>query len=135
MRAAGGAESGKATVFVVVMIAAFLLCLGLVVDGGGMLRAQTRTHDLAQEAARAGVQHIDWQGYRAGAQQVELDPVAAGAAARAFLTDSGVAGTVSVDSNTVTVTCTLEYDFALLPLASADVEETASAEPHSEPAP
>ena len=97
-------ESGQATAFIVVMTAAFLLCLGLVFDGGGVLRADTRAHLLAQEAARAGVQHIDWQDYRSGAQQVSLDPIAAGAAARAFLADSGTTGTVSVEGDTVTVT-------------------------------
>lgn len=128
-------ESGQATAFVVVMTAAFLLCLGLVFDGGGVLRANTRAHLLAQEAARAGVQHIDWQDYRSGAQQVSLDPIAAGAAARAFLADSGTTGTVSVEGDTVTVTSTMDYDFALLPLGSTTLEATASARPFSQPAP
>ncbi|GAB3465764.1 hypothetical protein GCM10027570_54330 [Streptomonospora sediminis] len=127
-------DSGQATAFVVVMTGAFLLCLGLVFDGGGVLRANTRAHLLAQEAARAGVQQIHWEDYRAGAQQVSLDPIAAGRAARSFLADSGTTGTVSVEGDTVTVTCSVDYDFALLPLGATAVEATASARPYSQPA-
>ncbi|MDT0303623.1 TadE/TadG family type IV pilus assembly protein [Streptomonospora wellingtoniae] len=132
-RRAARSEGGQATAFVVVMTAAFLLCLGLVFDGGGVLRAHTRADLLAQEAARAGVQHIDWEAYRAGSRQVDLDPIAAGAAARAFLTDSGTTGTVSVEGDTVTVTCSIGYDFALLPIGSTTVEATATARPYNRP--
>ncbi|GAA4956741.1 hypothetical protein GCM10023224_48230 [Streptomonospora halophila] len=129
-------EEGQATAFVVVMTAAFLMCLGLVLDGGGALHAHGRAQLLAQEAARAGVQQIDWEEYRSGAQEVDLDPVAAGAAARTFLADAGAAGTVTVEGDTVTVTCSVPYDFALLPLGSAALEATASARPYSQsPAP
>ncbi|MFC7326865.1 TadE/TadG family type IV pilus assembly protein [Marinactinospora rubrisoli] len=125
-------DRGQVTAFVVIMTSAFLLCLGLVFDGGGVLRARNQAAMLAQEAARVGAQQIDMVAYRAG-EPTRLDAIEAGAAARAFLSGSGVAGEVSVNGDTVTVTCTVDYDFALLPLGGTTVDGTASARPYSEP--
>ncbi|TMZ46731.1 hypothetical protein EMG21_32170 [Klebsiella pneumoniae] len=111
-----------------------MLCLGLVYDGGQVLRTKDRATVLAQEAARAGAQQIDWAAYREG-EGATLDPLAAGRAARAFLADTGTGGTVSVSGETVTVTCSLSHDFTLLPLGSVTVDGTASARPFSEPTP
>ncbi|MDA0566139.1 hypothetical protein LG943_17720 [Streptomonospora sp. S1-112] len=127
-------DSGQATAFVVVLAVAFLLCLGLVFDGGGLLRARSSAHLMAQEAARVGVQQIDWAAYRSGAEEVGLDPVEASRAAQAFLADAGATGTVTVDGDTVTVTCSVDYGFALLPIGSTTVEATATARPYTSPA-
>jgi Flp pilus assembly protein TadG len=127
-------DSGQATAFVVVLAMAFLLCLGLVFDGGGLLRAHSSAHLMAQEAARVGVQQIDWAAYRQGADEVGLDPVEASRAAQAFLADAGATGTVTVDGDTVTVTSTVDYGFVLLPIGSTTVEATATARPYTSPA-
>ncbi|MEV2276819.1 pilus assembly protein TadG-related protein [Nocardiopsis sp. NPDC049922] len=130
-----GPDDGQATAFTVVMVAAFVFCLGLVYDGGGLLRAHTQAIALAQEAARVGTRQLDWAAYRAGTDTVRLDPAAAAAAAQTFLSQSGGSGTVTVDGDTVTVTSRMSYDFVLLPLGSTTVESTASARPYTRPAP
>ncbi|RCV47809.1 hypothetical protein DEF23_10545 [Marinitenerispora sediminis] len=125
-------DRGQVTAFVVVMTGAFVLCLGLVLDGGGALRARNEAAILAQEAARVGAQQIDWAAYRAG-DTTRLDAVAAGAAARGFLNSSGADGTVSVNGDTVTVTCSVDFSFVLLPMPATSVDATASARPYTEP--
>ncbi|WP_338045334.1 pilus assembly protein TadG-related protein, partial [Nocardiopsis lucentensis] len=51
-----GPDDGQATAFTVVMVSAFVFCLGLVLDGGGLVRSHTQAIALAQEAARVGTQ-------------------------------------------------------------------------------
>ncbi|MFV2196719.1 pilus assembly protein TadG-related protein [Nocardiopsis sp. LOL_012] len=128
-------DDGQATAFVVVMMAAFVLCLGLVLDGGGLLRSHTQAMSFAQEAARVGTQQIDWAAYREGTSSVRLDGGAAAAAAQDFLADSGATGTVTVDGDTVTVTARVPYTFTLLPLVSTHAAATASARPYTQPVP
>ncbi|WP_017587160.1 pilus assembly protein TadG-related protein [Nocardiopsis ganjiahuensis] len=125
-------DRGQVTPFVVVMALSFITCLGLVYEGGELLRARSQTSTLAQEAARVGAQQLDWDAYREGADEVPLDASAAAAAAQAFLGSAGAAGTVTVSGDTVTVTCTLAYSFTLLPAGSTTVETTASARPHTQ---
>ncbi|WP_255459304.1 MULTISPECIES: TadE/TadG family type IV pilus assembly protein [unclassified Nocardiopsis] len=128
-------DRGQTTAFVAVLASAFLMCLGLVYDGGGLLRSRNEAAVLAQEAARAGAQQIDWAAYRAGSDTVGLDSGAAAAAARAFLSSSGATGTVSVSGDTVTVTSSVDYSFVLLPMASTTVGATATARPYTQPTP
>lgn len=125
-------DRGQVSAFVVVMALAFILCLGLVHEGGGVLQARRQTATLAQEAARVGAQQLDWDAYREGADEVPLDAAAAAAAAQAFLGSAGATGTVSVSGDTVTVTCTLTYSFTLIPAGSTTVETTATASPHTQ---
>jgi Flp pilus assembly protein TadG len=117
------------------MASAFILCLGLVTDGGGVLRARNEAATLAQEAARAGAQQLDWAAYREGMTEVALDPAAASAAAHSFLNAAGATGTVSVSGDTVTVTCSVSYSFTLLPMGSTTVDSMATARPHTQPTP
>jgi len=128
-------DRGQTTAFVAILVAAFLVCLGLVTDGGGLLRARNEAATLAQEAARAGVQQLDWASYREGTTEVALDPSAASAAAQSFLNAAGATGTVSVSGDTVTVTCSVGYSFTLLPMGSTTVDSTATARPHTQPTP
>lgn len=124
-------DRGQVTAFVAVMAAAFILCLGLVYEGGELLQERRRTAALAQEAARVGAQQLDWNAYREGTEEVPLDPAAAAAAAQAFLSSAGATGTVSVSGGTVTVTCTSSYSFTLVPAGSTTVETTATARPYT----
>jgi len=128
-------DRGQTTAFVAILASAFLLCLGLVTDGGGLLRARNEAATLAQEAARAGVQQLDWASYREGTSEVALDPSAASAAAQSFLNAAGATGTVSVSGDTVIVTCSVGYSFTLLPGGSTTVDSTATARPHTQPTP
>ncbi|MDE3721967.1 MULTISPECIES: TadE/TadG family type IV pilus assembly protein [Nocardiopsis] len=128
-------DRGQVTAFVAIMALSFIVCLGLVYEGGELLQARRQTATLAQEAARVGVQQIDWDAYREGAQEVPLDGSAAVAAAQAFLAAAGATGTVTVSGDSVTVTCTLPYSFTLIPAGSTTVETTATARPYTQATP
>ncbi len=69
-------DRGQVTAFVVVMVAALILCAGLVIDGGLALAARVRAQDEAQSAARAGAEQINLATYRASGTVV-LDPAQA----------------------------------------------------------
>ncbi|MFD6099393.1 TadE/TadG family type IV pilus assembly protein [Nocardiopsis flavescens] len=128
-------DRGQVSAFVAVMAMAFIVCLGLVYEGGELLQARRQTATLAQEAARVGAQQLDWNTYREGADEVPLDPAAAVAAAQSFLSSAGATGTVSVSGNSVTVTCSLPYSFTILPAGSTTVETTATARPYTQQTP
>lgn len=128
-------DRGQVSAFVAVLASAFLLCLGLVVDGGGMLQARREASTLAQEAARVGVQNLDWGAYRDGAEDVPVDGAAAVAAAQGFLNSAGVGGTVTVAGNSVTVTSSVSYSYVLVPFGSTTVESTATARPYTQSIP
>lgn len=74
---------------------ALLILIGLVVDGGGKVRAVQRADAIAAEAARAGGQAIVLPAAIQG-QPPRVDPAAAVAAANAFLARRRLAGTVTV---------------------------------------
>ncbi|MFD6923683.1 TadE/TadG family type IV pilus assembly protein [Streptomyces sp. NPDC059944] len=99
-----------------VVLIAFLF-IGLVIDGGLALDAQSDADYIAQEAARAGAQQIDPAQAITG-EALVLDPDAAAEAARTFLTQQGLDGDVAVDGDgqglTVTVHDTYHPYFASL---------------------
>jgi len=66
-------EPGSATLFVVGVATAFLVFTGLVVDGGLALASRRDAANVAEEAARAGVQMIDEQRLREDGT-IELAP-------------------------------------------------------------
>jgi len=109
-------DRGQVTAFVVVMAAALLLCVGLVLDGGLLLAAKRRASNEAEQAARAGAQAINTDAYRATGV-LRLDPVRAGAAARAYLAAAGHQGTVRVAADRVGVTVQITQPMQLLGLA------------------
>ena len=100
MTAAGNAENpdrlasdeGSVTVLAAVLVAALLLVLALVVDGGARLRATSRADSLAAEAARAAVSAVDLRG-----PTVVVDRPAAVAAATAYLAANDATGTVTLN--------------------------------------
>lgn len=101
-------EEGAASLFVIVLVVALIAAIGLVVDGGGKIRALERADEAAREAARAGSQMLDVPAAVRG-ERVDLDPGAAGRAARAYLAAAGVEGTVSVSGPLVTVSTRVVY--------------------------
>ena len=109
-------EEGQVTAFVVVMVAALLLCVGLVLDGGLLLAAKRRASNEAEQAARAGAQAVATDAYRASGV-LRLDPARARFAARAYLAAAGHHGTVRVAGDRVAVTVEVTQPMQLLGLA------------------
>jgi hypothetical protein len=86
------------------------MLVGLVVDGGGQLRAAQRADTLAAEAARSAGQSIDIARVVADGSTV-VSPQAAQAAVADYLAAAGATGSarVSPDGRTVTVSVTVPY--------------------------
>lgn len=108
-RLAGGGERGSISLFAVVVVLGMMIVAGLVVDGGGKLRALQEADAVAAEAARAGGQALDVaEAARGGA--IAVDPAAAVAAATAYLSAAGVTGTVTVlDGQRLQVSTSIDY--------------------------
>ena len=127
-------DDGAVSAFVVVLLVGLLVLAGLVLDGGLALGAKVRASGQAEAAARAGAQAIDLATYRATGA-VRLLPAEAAAAAQGYLATVGAAGTVTVSSDTVTVTVTASQNTQLLGLAgisSLSVHGTGSAQPQTD---
>lgn len=119
-----GDERGAVTVWAISMTVACVLLIGLVLDGGALLRARSDAFAVAASAARAGAQQLDPDAAVAGAALI--DPAAAQRAAADYLSRAGVSGTVTVTGSTITVTVTSSARFQLLPVAAGSVTATAS---------
>jgi len=126
MRARAHSERGIATVWSVVVVGACFLMIGLVLDGGVILRARSEAFSLAGAAARVGAQELESDAAAQGA--VVLDPVGARAAALEYLRQRGASGDVTVLGDEVTVTVTLTTELQMLRVASGrSVEVSATA--------
>lgn len=112
----GDRDVGMVTAFVVIFTVALLVMAGLVLDGGLALSAKVRAIDDAQAAARAGAQAINIPLYRSTGQ-ITLDPAEATIDAEQYLAKAGQTGTVTVNSDQVTVTITVSDPTQLLSLA------------------
>ncbi|MFE9968234.1 pilus assembly protein TadG-related protein (plasmid) [Streptomyces sp. NBC_01724] len=110
-------DDGGIAVFTAVCVIALLAIIGLVLDGGGKLRATERADSLALEAARAGGQALD-PGAAVPGTAIRVDPQAATAAAHAYLHRAGVSGQVSMSDGgtTLTVTVADTYETKFLPV-------------------
>jgi predicted transcriptional regulator len=91
------------------MTVAFFVIVGLVVDGGGKVRATQEADAIAREAARAAGQELARDSQAQGSRVVTLNTTAARAAARDYLAAAGATGSVSVQDATITVTATVAY--------------------------
>ncbi len=114
---AAGCEAGSVSVLVAVLGFALLLMLGLVVDGGRQLIAYRRAANDAEQAARAGAGALNPAGLRTGTYS--LDPAAAAAAARRYLSASQSGGQITasgitVTGNTVAVAVTIRRTMTFL---------------------
>ncbi len=112
------AEQGSATIWMIGVTACAFLMVGLVLDGGVMLRARSDAFATAASAARVGAQQLDPDAAVAG--QSILDPVAAQQAALANLAARGVTGTATVTGDAVTVTVTTRAKLQLLKVVGGD---------------
>ena len=91
----GKREDGSVTLFVLIAALALFLIAGLVVDGGGKIRAAQRARAVAEEAARAGGQAVVSSSAIRG-KCLAADPRRAAAAAQSYLAKRGVSGSVQV---------------------------------------
>lgn len=126
-RAAPRDERGIATLWSVIVVMACFAMIGLVLDGGVILRARSDAFSLAGAAARAGAQELEPDAAAQG--QVVLDPDRARAAAIEYLDQRDATGTVAIDGNNVTVTVTLTAQLQILRVndgGSVDVDGTAT---------
>lgn len=106
-------QTGSFTLIFAVLTIALLAMAGLVYDAGRQLTAQQRADAVAAEAARAAGQEID------GSTVLGLpglDRARAVAAAREHLAAAGIAGTVTVDGDTIVVRADATEPAAILPM-------------------
>lgn len=92
-------DRGSISPFAIVVAFALILVVGLVVDGGGKIRALQRADAVAAEAARAGGQAVAASPVIRG-QSPQVQSGAARAAARAHLAAAQIPGSVTVVGGT-----------------------------------
>ncbi|MYT68329.1 MULTISPECIES: hypothetical protein [unclassified Streptomyces] len=104
-------DRGGISIFVAVITGPLILLAGLLtVDAFGALRAREHADALAVEAARAAQQAVDLDSL-IPAKGVRVDPAAATAAARTYLSRAHASGSVQVSDGgrRITVTVTSSY--------------------------
>ena len=104
------ADRGSITGFVVSMTIGLIACAGLVFDGGRLLGARLEAADHAENAARAGAQHV--RAVRDG--EWHLDPSEARRGALAYLAGAGVQGSIAIVGDEISVTAAVGRDMTLL---------------------
>jgi Flp pilus assembly protein TadG len=118
-------DAGMVMIWTVVVALACLLMVGLLLDGGAVLRSRSRSFDLAGAAARAGVQELDPVALTEG--RVALDLAAARQVAQDYLAAHDVRGEVTVSALEIEVTVSDTVHLQMLQPASVTVTETATA--------
>lgn len=103
-------QRGSLSAFVVCSMTALVAMVGLVNDAGSLLLRYAGTADLAQAAARVGVQEVE--GVREG--RPRLDTSRARSAALGWLERDGLRGSVAVSDGSVTVTVVSRQTFGFL---------------------
>ncbi|NGO75767.1 hypothetical protein G6045_08780 [Streptomyces sp. YC504] len=114
-------DRGSVEIAMPIIALTLFVILGLVLDGGGALNANSRAAYVAQEAARAGAQRID-PGAAITGEAIVVDPDAATAAAQDYLAAHDLEGTTSVsaDGKTLFVQVTGTYDTTFASLIGYD---------------
>lgn len=80
--------AAQALVWLALSMPLFVSTAGLAIDGGVLLTSRRELQSVADGAARAGATRVDMDRLRgSGGADVQLDPVLAAAAARAYLDD------------------------------------------------
>ncbi|MGA0877577.1 MAG: Tad domain-containing protein [Ilumatobacteraceae bacterium] len=105
-------DSGSVSVFVIGLVASFIVAAGLAVDGGRLVAARIAVSDHAENAARVGAQQVG--SVRSG--QRRLSSAAARAAALEYLASQGLTGDVIVGSRTIMVTIRMSQSTTILRL-------------------
>ena len=123
-----GADRGSVSAAVVVLSMVFIVCSGLVLDGGRLVAARSSAASNALDAARAGSQSL----HRLREGVIEIEPTLAVARARAHLDRIGIDGQVRADAGRVVVTVSTTVDPLILGLFGVGrriVRVTRSSEP------
>jgi len=110
------------------MVLACMAIVGLVLDGGVILRARSSAFDIAAESARAGAQELD-QGALADGRIV-VDASAAHERIAAYLAAHDVSGDITITAETVTVTVHRQVGLQILQPATVDIHQTATVRAH-----
>lgn len=124
-----GDDRGSATVWMIGVTVASFLMVGLVLDGGVMLRSRSSAFAVAASAARVGAQQLDPDAAVEGI--TVLDPIAADNAVQDYLAAQEVTGTTAVDGNKVTVTVAASARLQMLQVVGGNTvsfDATATAE-------
>ncbi|MDP3893635.1 pilus assembly protein TadG-related protein [Nocardioides sp.] len=109
-------ERGNISLFVVVIALGLFAMVGLVVDGGGKIRALQRAEAVAAEAARSGGQAIQIPSAVRG-EGARINTAAARNAAQQYLNQAGVNGDVTIINGTrLRVTATTSHQPVFLSL-------------------
>lgn len=125
-------DRGSVSVFVLGLVVSLMVVAGLVVDGGRAVNARSAVMDDAEQAARAGANHVDLASVRTGGT-VSLDVAAARTAAVEHLVGLGYDPadiTVTADQAELSVEVADSVPTALLSLVfirSFDVQGSATA--------
>ncbi|MBA3019658.1 pilus assembly protein [Propionicimonas sp.] len=102
-------ERGSASLFYAVLAVAFFMVIGLVVDGGGAIKATQEADQIAAQAARQAGQQLDATSLIQGAKDVKVDPASARVAAEKYIAAAGATGTVSVSGDKIRITVQTQY--------------------------
>ena len=119
-------DQGAVALFTAVMVLALMATIGLVLVGGQKVTALREVTNVADNAARAGAQHVDFDSVNSGSP-LELDAPAAIAAANNYLALVGHSGTPVVSGDTITVTVSITYNPVLLAIGAVTVTASESA--------
>jgi Flp pilus assembly protein TadG len=113
-----GSEEGSISAFVVLLLIAIFVLMGLVVDGGSAISAHQAATDEAEQAARAGAGALSLDALRDGS--VQIDQAEAIDAAEQFTVAAGHPGVVTVSSGTVNVTVEYQIHTDILGIIGID---------------
>ena len=125
------AEDGVVSAFVVGLMMTFIVCAAFGVDGGRLVATRLELADHAENAARIGAQEIT--DLRSG--RPKIDQNLAQRSSTTYLVDQDLNYSVSVSSNSVTVTAIREVEMTLLKLFGVrnhTISVTRTAEPRDE---
>lgn len=98
-------ERGSVTVWLALTSFVMVVLVGLAVDLTGQVHAQQRTRDIAAQAARTGGEQVDAASAVRGIAAT-VNSARAVSAARAYLSASGIEGSVSIANGTTLVVST-----------------------------
>lgn len=122
-------DTGSVALFMSLLMVALLVMAGLVIDGGAAIAARGRAADLAEQAARAGADALVPASLRGPSPTgIQVDPVAARAAAERVLSLGGATGDLTVNGLDVTVTAHVPRQAVILSAVGVnDLTGTATA--------
>jgi hypothetical protein len=115
-----GSRGTANALIIVAFTGVMLIAAGLAHDGSRVLAARREAVDVADQAARAGVQAVDAGAARAG--RVSVDAAAAVAEANRFVQAAGFHGSAAWTGDRLRVTVTIPVDLPLL--SSAGLSST-----------